>query len=342
MRPVLSSARRRLWRDGETLQLGRAPDRAVVLAGLDPADHAVLDLLDGTRDTQAVIVAAVAAGCRAQRAAELVDLLGTAGLLLDAGHRWPARFGITDRDRLAPDVASLALLHRSHGLPALLRRDEAAVTVLGAGRVGASVAGLLAAAGLGTVDVVDEGGAAPRDAAPGGLGLTDVGRRRGAAARDRLQTVSSTTRTGPVPHPDLVVLAPVAAVDESDVRALQRDGTPYLLAEVRDTVGVVGPLVVPGASACLRCLDLCRTDLDPGWPTVAAQLAAPAQDTPACDVVLAAAVAAQATLQVLAYLDDGEPASLSGSLELPLPDWRWHRRSWSRHPACSCRWQATG
>ena len=74
---------------------------------------------------------------------------------------------------------------------------------------------------------------------------------------------------------------------------------------------VVGPLVVPGRSACLRCLELHRTDRDPGWPGVAAQLAAPAP-TPRGESALTALAAALPRLQVACWLDDRRrtPASV--------------------------------
>ncbi len=342
MRPVLSPASHLLWRDPQTLQLGRA-GRAVVLAGLDSDVRAVLGLLDGTRDLAEVEHAAAEVGCPPPRTRELLDLLRQAGVVVDAAERWPARLTVDERDRLGADVASLSLLHQGAGLAALRRRDLASVVVLGGGRVGAPLAALLAAAGVGTVDVADDGAARGSDAAVGGLRGSDVGRRRGEAARERLREVSSTILTGPVRRPDVVVLAPAATVDDGDAVALLRDGVPHLLAEVRDTVGVVGPLVLPGRSACLRCLDLTRSDRDPDWPALAVQLASPGRSSAACDAVLAAAVSAQAALQVLALLDDsGAPASVDGSLELALPDWRWRRRTWRSHPACECQWQAAG
>ena len=101
---------------------------------------------------------------------------------------------------------------------------------------------------------------------------------------------------------------------------------------------VLGPLVVPGTSACLRCLDLSRSDRDPAWPLIIAQLASQAADPPACDAVLAGAVAAHAAAQALAFIDRGigAVAVADGTLELVLPDWQWKRRSWPRHPRCGC------
>lgn len=339
MRPVLSPAARRLWRDPQTLQLGRTSGRAVVLAGLEPADRRVLALLDGTREVGDVLDAATAAGCPPGRAEALLDLLGEAGLVLDAAGRWPPHLSVHERDRLVADVASLGLLRGGDGLPSLARRARSRVVVIGAGRVGAPLAALLASGGVGTVDVTDEGSTTPGDLAAGGLATEDLGARRGPATRARLSRAWPGTRGGPVADPDLVVLAPTTAVDDVDVLALSRAGRPHLLAEVRETVGVVGPLVVPGHSACLRCLDLERSDRDPGWPALVAQLSGPGRQPPVGDAALAAAVAAQAALQALALLDGDTPASLGGSLELALPDWRWRRRTWQVHPACACRWQ---
>lgn len=338
VRPVLSPASPWLWRDPETLQLGGVGDRAVVLAGLDPATRPVLSLLDGTRDLGEVEAAGVAAGCPRERVRTLLDLLGRAGLLADAAEAWPAGLDREDRARLAADVASLSLLHAGAGLPAMRKRAAGTVVVLGAGRVGAPLATLLAAAGVGTVDVRDDGRTRPRDTAVGGLRAEDQGRGRGPAAAARLRDVRTAPQRGNVQRPDLVVLAPADVLDERDPQALQSTLVPHLLAEVRDTVGIVGPLVLPGQSACLRCVDHARTDLDPGWPGLAVQLGE--RPTVACDAPLAAAVTAQAAMQVLALLDGTVPATVGGSLELALPDWRWRRRSWFPHPACDCRWQA--
>ena len=344
MRPVLSPAARRLWRDPETLQLGQSAERAAVLCGLDPRTRAALALLDGTRDREQVLVAAAAAGCPPQRTELLLDLLAGAGVLEAAGASLGplARVSRLERERLAADLASLALVRGDGGLRSARHRAEARVLVMGAGRVGGPLAGLLAAAGVGSVDVLDDGVTSPVDSGLGGAHLADVGRSRGQVARERLQAAVPSLAPGPLPRPDLVVLAPARSELLDESRALVPAGTPHLLAEVRDTTGVVGPLVLPGRTACLRCLDLTRTDLDPDWPTLAAQLALPSRARQACDAPLADLVAAQAAMQVLALVDGTvDPAAAGGTLELVLPDWRWRRRSWPLHPQCGCALPST-
>jgi hypothetical protein len=119
---------------------------------------------------------------------------------------------------------------------------------------------------------------------------------------------------------------------------LRREGVPHLAAAASEAIGLVGPLVLPGGTACLRCLDLTRAERDPAWPLILAQLTGGGADPPACDTVLAVAVAAQAAAQALAFID--RPVSVSavinGTLELVLPDWRWRRRTWMPHDRCGC------
>jgi bacteriocin biosynthesis cyclodehydratase domain-containing protein len=139
-------------------------------------------------------------------------------------------------------------------------------------------------------------------------------------------------------HPDLVVLADTHRRELP--AALVRHGVPHLAASASEAIGVVGPLVLPGRSACLRCLDLTRAERDPAWPLILAQLAGQANADPlACDTVLAATVAAQAAAQALAFIDQGASATAvtNGTLELVLPGWQWRRRSWQPRPDCGCR-----
>jgi hypothetical protein len=135
---------------------------------------------------------------------------------------------------------------------------------------------------------------------------------------------------------DLVVLARPWAASDPLVLGVQRAGVPHLVAAVRGETGVIGPLVVPGATSCLRCGDLHRRDADPRWPRLAAQLTA--GDTPPSGATVTCLLtAATAALQVLAFLDGtAAPATLDATLELRPPDLLPRVRRWPAHPACDC------
>lgn len=375
MRPVLKPGLRRLWRDGSTLQLGVDPSRALVLPEVTPAHAAALAALDGSR-TRARL-----AGDGDPATAALLDLLGEAGLLDDAAAEDGAPAGGTDRDpagtppfplpplsaaerdRLRPDLAALSLATTDpHGARRVLaRRRLARVRVQGAGRVGAQIATLLAAAGVGRVVVDDAGLTGPADVAPGGLGLDDVGRPRAVATMAALSRVARppAPATGPAApfRPDLLVVAPVGlpVLRPDESLALEDRAVPHLLAGVRETTGVVGPLVLPGRTSCLHCQHLHRFAVDSAWPLLALQLARRADPGPdPCEVTLATLVSALATAQALAFLDAGGargtstvpagpfddravPATAGGTLEIATPDWRIRRRTWAPHPDCPCR-----
>jgi ThiF family len=337
-RPALKAGLMPLWRDRETVQIGVDPRRAMALSGLGKA-AAVLSLLDGARDTDEIVIAAQAYGITREATANVLGLLTEAGVLQD----YPARLhrALPDylRARLAPEMACAAIAYGQGdgGAGVMEKRRSAYVRVHGGGRVGACVATLLAASGVARVTCVDLGVTGPGDVSPAGAGEADLGTPRAAGVAAAIRRVASDVATdGDGLIPDLVVLTGSGPHDGELLRALVLNRIPHLAARVAEAIGVVGPLVVPGRSACLRCVELTKAAADPAWPKILAQ-SGPASPE-ACDTVLAAATAALASAQALAFIDGVAPslAAANGTLELALPDWQWKRRTWAAQLACSC------
>ncbi|MFR9674283.1 ThiF family adenylyltransferase [Streptomyces sp. TR02-1] len=350
MLPLIKPALRRCWRDRRTVQYGVAPSHAVLLEPVQDATAAFLDLLDGTRSVPRLREEAHRLGLPAAAADGLLERLAAAGVLDDAGpHREVAGLSA---DRLRADLASLSAVHREPGgAPRrLAARRTARVRVQGAGRVGAAVAVLLSAAGVGQVDVVDRGRVEPWEALPGGIPAGECGERREDAARRAVAGARPWSRRPAASAlrdrdgTGLVVLAPrdplqAWAPDPSAAEQLLRTGTPHLYTGVLESTGFVGPLVLPGASPCAECLLRSRADAEPSWALMAAQWRTPARrgnGVGACDAALATAVAGITACHVLSFLDgDGSPGAGSRTC-LALPHLLTEHETFAPHRDCPC------
>ncbi|MFH8841422.1 TOMM precursor leader peptide-binding protein [Streptomyces sp. NPDC017868] len=353
MHPMVKPALRRAWRSLRSVQFGVSPAHAVVLGPVDQATGAVLGLLDGTRGTALLRAEARALGLPDGRLDALLGRLESAGLLTDAGSGRPGKAGPSAGavdvalDPLRADLASLSVVHPEpeRAARALTARRALRVQVRGAGRVGATVAALLAAAGVGSVEVLDSGRVDPWETAPGGLPAEAVGERRATAARRLVGRWTRERGSGEAPREpglSLVVVTPRDGLgayvpDPVPAEPWITTGTPHLYAGVLEATGTVGPLVLPGGTACARCLQEERTDRDPLTPRLLAQWRSGApHPLPACDLGLATAVAGLAAAHALAFLDGDLPASTGTRWETSLPLLEWRAERLRPHPACPC------
>ena len=341
MRPALKAGLLPLWRDPDTLQLGVDPRRAVAVGGLGIA-AGVISLLDGSRDRAGLIATARDYGIPAEATSRVLAVLAAAGVLDDFPARLHASLPDEVRARLAPELAtaSLAYADGDGGARTLARRRAAFVRIHGGSRIGACVASFLAASGVGHVVCTDPEPAEPADLAPAGLIRSDLGEPRQCGAARAVGRAAPDVRTGDDGAvPDLVILTGPVLPDLID--GLMRDRVPHLAVRAGEAIGVVGPLVRPARSTCLRCVDLRKAQADPQWPKILAQATFTRARPQACDTVLAAMTATLASAQALALVDRAGPgaevpAAVNGTLEMVLPDWRWRRRTWLPHPACGC------
>jgi bacteriocin biosynthesis cyclodehydratase domain-containing protein len=340
-----------VWRDRDTLQIGIDSRRAVALTGMAGVAW-VISLLDGSRDRAQVIETAAGHGIPTEATERVLALLATAGALDDFPAGTLRLLPPPLRARLAAELAAASLAHRDGdgGARTLARRLTAQVRIHGAGTVGAGIASLLTTSGIGRVAHADPSGEAavprstpprPRPSRPATERYKSLEYRTTQARTERSPALAagkgSPGKAAPsTALPDLAILV---GRHPMELRAgLMRDQVPHLAVAADEAIGVVGPLVLPGRTACLRCLDLTRAERDPAWPLILAQLEGREADPRACDAPLAAAVAAQAAAQVLAFIDRAVAADAvaNGTLELVLPGWQWRRRTWPRHPGCSC------
>ncbi|MCX4983320.1 ThiF family adenylyltransferase [Streptomyces sp. NBC_00572] len=356
MHPMVKPALRRAWRSLHRVQFGVTPAHAVVLDPVDQETGTLLGLLDGTRGTELLRAEARNLGLPHGRLDALLGRLGSAGLLADAltgrpGKVGPAAGAVDSAlDPLRADLASLSVVHPEpeRAVRTLAARRTLRVQVRGAGRVGSMVAALLTAAGVGGVEVVDSGRVEPWETSPGGLPAEAVGERRATAARRlvgrwrRSRGPSGSGESAGGVGLSLVVVTPRDGLgayvpDPLPARRWVSTGTPHLYAGVLEATGIVGPLVLPGGTACARCLQEERTDREPVWPRLLAQWRSGApHPLPACDLGLATAVAGLAAAHALAFLDGDLPASTGTRWEASLPLSEWRAERLRPHPDCPC------
>lgn len=228
-----------------------------------------------------------------------------------------------------------------------------AVRVVGAGPLASRTADALAAAGFGTVYLAELPGRTPPDE-PGRPRRTGRRRHEQADRAERVELLATAlaaahpatrvrrTRHFAQPEGDAVTVTVVVADGPEPDRlvpdVLREQGAAHLLVRCTGDEAVVGPLVVPGATSCVRCADLAQRDADPRWPWLLEQLVRlPVEPTP----TLLGWAAVTAAVQALAFAGCGRAETLGHTLELGGAEHALRLRAWPAHAECPCRWDDT-
>jgi hypothetical protein len=162
------------------------------------------------------------------------------------------------------------------------------------------------------------------------------------------------TRMVQPPRPGLLVLVAVGEPRRELPDELVRDDVAHLLVRFGEGAGTLGPLVVPGRTACLRCIDAHLTDTDPAWPLLVEQQASAAgrgrRDGMAepLDPTLVRLVLGWTAREVTDHAERRTPATWSSTLRVgdpaietgesgePVPEPVARSTGWLRHPECGC------
>jgi bacteriocin biosynthesis cyclodehydratase domain-containing protein len=177
-------------------------------------------------------------------------------------------------------------------------------------------------------------------------------RRRADAARRPPVALDSTP-----PWPDVLVRTAAAAgvvvSPGAGLRVVAGPGEPRRATSDRlvrdDVVHVwvaafpdrvrIGPLVAPGRSACLRCVDAHLGDRDVRRATVLHQVEQLPPPVFRADPSLLQLAAAWVIRDVVRALDGARPSLFSATVTVTA-DLEVVRREWSRHPHCGCAWDS--
>ena len=169
-------------------------------------------------------------------------------------------------------------------------------------------------------------------------GLPDLGELLGAGR------VAMTPRG----DADVVVVLNSGELARERLDPLLRSRTSHVVVRLVDGGAVVGPFVVPGATACVRCIDAHLSVRDPDHVAVTARYArATARPRPdgvpdLVDPAVATVALGLVARDVVAHLQGLEPATWSRTLVLGAHPAERSEQAWLRHPRCGCSWAVDG
>ncbi len=229
--------------------------------------------------------------------------------------------------RLIDDLDRHGLLEPSHSssvFPGVIR-------IQGVDPITTWLAIGLALAGVSGLSIVDPKRSTPHGRIPGFPGVGDE--------RSLLRLLKDTSPSLRIATADeearIEIFRGHGASDLIHARTLTARDVPHLDI-VTDEEGIdIGPLIVPGQTACETCLGIEKAERDPWWPRLALQLGDPRRDAGVVVPTSAALVAAGIALrEVLGNLSGREPESMRWRIpfdsSLPEP------MECRPHPACGC------
>lgn len=258
--------------------------------------------------------------------AEVIDELDQAQML---DHEAPSKSGSENWPELQMITHRAGV--RDGGRSLLANRARARIDIYGCGLIGANLARILAASGIGELRLIDQRSVSSQHlpvASLASVGLNAATDLEQSLARDYPSVLARQIK-----QPTLVIATRQPA--PSEILTWMNFSLAHLLIESRGDAIEVGPLVRPGRSSCLRCLTLDRLDHDPNWYSV--ELCGQVEhEPPAALAQLAAGVSA---LSTLSFIDSPESkinlvdTTLRVEGTLAISALTRHR-----HPRCGCAW----
>ena len=195
---------------------------------------------------------------------------------------------LTESGRLPPELtaaeidtkfAELARLFSAEGnfADALARRRKARIFIESLGRTGLVFAKALSASEVGTLLTLDQLRVSNKDCLPLGHPRSNFGLPRATSAKTQLgntQLQFHSRRSGSLDTVTAAVLIANDIVDPGSYQTWLARDVPHV-AICFDEEGVeISPLILPGNTPCIGCIEKARFESDSNWQTIAPQLLA--------------------------------------------------------------------
>lgn len=334
-----------LWRNPFEMQLGLGQSQ-VVLKKLTPAqERLIAALYRGIADQQLPAITKELGLSKAD-SDSVLEQVGP--IMLAENPKLKSKVELT-QDFVAGAFAEIiraSLLHAVDGEAVLIGRAGRSIHIEDISRTGLAIAQGLAAAGVGHLISHDEQRVQRVDLGPTAYPSQLLGRPRIDALRTMLaaspnKAVVSTGKKileKQLQKIDCAVLIVQQAIEPRRYSHWANRDVPHIAVSFDTEFASVSPMIIPGRTACLFCLENMRTDQDSNWPVLASQLIGSQKKfDDAASQLFAAGVVIQ---KILARIDkvagfEQSEENLSG-YRMNLKTGEITEFVWPKHKACSC------
>ena len=341
--PKLAPGVRLYERGNSQVQIGIDPESAIVID--EKVGQIIGKLLDGAHSVFEICGQLESAGHNFQSSENFLNQLVELGLVQ------PGPVAITyDQQNPVSEIQRLNLSRETFGdLEAIKLRIGCEISIQGAGRLGMTVALLIASAGFPNITVHDSAIVNESDLTPWGASRLDIGIRRDVVAKNLIERMirgfaSHKNELRYRSNKRIEILLPDQRADFPWISATSADqfvatDTPHVFATTSSGAGFVSSVINPGEAPCLRCLHLHKCDQDSQWPLIDLQISQnPVIDSASISLILRTGM--EVVQRVCSWVDGSQ---------LPEPHLlRLGRDSDSGemyptffHPSCGCRWDLT-
>jgi len=269
-----------LWRNPFEMQLGTGPD-SVALGKLSSAqERLIAALYRGVADQQFDIVSQQL-GLSKLEADSVIQQVSPM-LLSESKHKPKPKVSLTQEFVAGAfaEIIRASLLLGVDGETVLLSRAERTVHLETLSRTGLLIAQGLAAAGVGNLISHDELKVDSASLGPTGYPSQLQGQPRVDALRSMLAASPNNSRvtTGKkmtekqMQKIDCAVLIVNQVIEPKRYSTWLNRDVPHISVSFDPQEVSISPMILPGQTACLYCLEIQRTSKDPQWPVIASQL----------------------------------------------------------------------
>lgn len=335
-----------LWRTPFQMQLGTGTS-SVVLKELSSAqERLIAALYNGIADRQLPLISKQL-GLSSDETEEVISAVGDLMLIENPGQSKDKKLDDLFISSAFAEIIRASLLHSTDGESVLLSRGDRTVHIEDLGQAGLAIALGLAAAGIGNLVSHDEQQVVAQNLGPTGYPSQLLGRPRIDALRSLLaaspnQALISTGKklsSAKLEKIDCAVLISQQVTEPKRYAGWVNRDIPHILITFETDKVSVSPMIIPGQTACLFCLEKMRTDLDEKWPVIATQLISSGKRfDDSASAYFAAGLVIQKILTRLDRLAGFEmiEENLIG-FSLEFKSGLVTQLTWPKHSACGCQ-----